>query len=71
MKFFRAIISNFSISLSLALIVVAILSVYNPMMGFLQSKPALVLILAASFISIVSSFASYIEWRRDSYPRSK
>lgn len=65
MKFFRSLMANLSISLSLSLIVVAILSVYNPMMGFLQSKSALVLILITCVVSIISSFASYMDWRQE------
>lgn len=65
MRFFRSIIANLSVSLSLALIVVAVLSVYNPMMGFLQSKPALILILVTCVVSIISSLASYIDWRQE------
>lgn len=70
MKFFRTIVPNLSISLSLALIVAAILDYYNPLMGFLQSTPARVLIITAAVFAIAASLASYIAWRNEPHTES-
>lgn len=55
---------HFNIALSLSLIVVTILNIYNPMMGFLQGTPAVVLIGAECVISICNAVSAYVLWRR-------
>lgn len=68
MKFFRSTVPNLTVSLSIAVIVIAVLDFYNPGMGFLHSSAARVLILIAALFSLISSLASYIAWRRETRP---
>ncbi len=63
-NFSEKIIPNLNIALSLALLVVAILNMFNPMMGFLYGKPAFILIAAECVVSVINAVTSYVSWRR-------
>ena len=65
MRFLKRILPHLSIACSLALLVVEILNVYNPMMGFLFGTPALVLISAACVISVITAIMACASWRRE------
>ena len=56
---------HLNIALSLSLIVVTILNIYNPMMGFLQGTPAVILIGAECVVSIFNAVSVYILWKRE------
>ena len=60
---------HMNIALSLSLIVVTILNVYNPMMGFLQGTPAVILIGAECVVSIFNAVSAYILWKREKKKR--
>jgi len=64
MKFLKAVVPNLCIALWLALLTLAILDVYNPMMGFLKGKPFLVLLFLCAAASITSAVMLYRSWRR-------
>ena len=55
---------HLNIALSLALVVIAILNVFNPMMGFLYGTPAFVLICVECVVSIINAVTSYTAWRK-------
>ncbi len=61
MKLLKKIIPNLAISFSLAMLVIAILNVFNPRMGFLDSKQALVLIILTVVFSVFSSILYIVE----------
>ena len=63
MKFLKAVLPNISIALSLSLLVLVIVDNRNPMMGFLRSVQAQILI--AAVIAIATAAVLYAEWRRD------
>ena len=63
MKFLKAVLPNISIALSLSLLV--IVDNRNPMMGFLRSVQAQILIAVAAVIAIATAAVLYAEWRRD------
>lgn len=65
MKFFRSTVPNLTVSLSVAVIVIVVLDYYNPMMGFLHSGAARVLVLVTAIFSLIASLSSYIAWRRE------
>ena len=66
MRFFiERFLPHLNIALSLSLVVVAILNVYNPMMGFLYGTPALVLIGAECLVSFTNAVISYVSWRKE------
>ena len=60
---------HLNIALSLSLIVVTILNIYNPMMGFLQGTPAVILIGAECVVSIFNAVSVYILWKREKKKR--
>ena len=64
MKFWRAFLPNFCISLWLALLTLVILDVYNPMMGFLRGTPFLVLVGLCAAASMSSAVTLYADFRR-------
>ena len=64
MKFLRATLPNLSISLNLALLIVFYLDLRNPMMGFLEGAPFLVLAAGACLSSIVTGIVLYSQWRK-------
>ena len=51
MKFLKAVLPNISIALSLSLLVLVIVDNRNPMMGFLRSVQAQILIAVAAVIA--------------------
>ena len=65
MKFLNAVLPNISIALSLSLLVLVIVDNRNPMMGFLRSVQAQILIAVAAVIAIATAAVLYAEWRRD------
>ena len=65
MKFLKALIPHLTIALSLALLVVEICNEYNPFMGFLQGRPALVLIAATSICSLCCAAMLWSRQGRD------
>lgn len=65
MKFFKGIVPNISIVLTLTLIVVLILDRRNPMMGFLSGRPGSVLIIACAVFSLISAVTLYASWRKE------
>ena len=65
MRFLKAILPNLTISLCAALLTLGILNEFNPRMGFLQGKPALVLVCLTCVCGIVSAAVLYISYRRE------
>ena len=65
MKFLKALLPHLTIALSLALLVLEICNEYNPFMGFLQGRPALVLIAAASLCSLCCAAMLYAKQRKE------
>lgn len=65
MKFLKAVLPNISIALSLSLLVLVIVDNRNPMMGFLRSVQAQILISVAAVIAIATAAVLYAVWRRD------
>ena len=57
MRHFKALLPHLSIALSLALLVLGILNEFNPRAGFLQGKPALVLICLCCLCSVTAGAA--------------
>ena len=64
MRFLRAVVPNLSISMTLALIVLVVLDVFNPVMGFLKGWPFLVLFLLDAAASLTTAVLLYRDWRR-------
>ena len=64
-KFLKAVLPNISIALSLSLLVLVIVDNRNPMMGFLRSVQAQILIAVAAVIAIATAAVLYAVWRRD------
>ena len=64
MRFWKAILPNLTIVLSAAALTVVILDSFNPMMGFLEGLPFLLLIGAALLCSLATSIVLYRSWRR-------
>ncbi|MBR5094986.1 MAG: hypothetical protein IK095_07825 [Oscillospiraceae bacterium] len=65
MKFIRAIVPNLCISLWLALLTLAILDVFNPLMGFLRGTAFLVLLGLCAASSLCCAIGLYAVYRRD------
>lgn len=55
MRMIKKLLPHFTIALAVALIVVVILDIYNPMMGFLRGKPFQILALAEVLCSLATS----------------
>lgn len=55
MRMIKRIVPHLAISFSLATLVVAIVNMFNPRMGFLNSSQALVLIAITVFLSVISA----------------
>lgn len=55
MRMIKRIIPHLAISFSLATLVVTIVNMFNPRMGFLNSSQALVLIIITVFLSVISA----------------
>ena len=64
MKLFKRILPNLSIALSLALIVIVIVDIRNPMMGFLSSPQAQILISAAAIVAAATAVVLYAGERK-------
>lgn len=71
MKFFRAIVPNLCISLWLALLTLAILDVFNPLMGFLRGTAFLVLLGLCALCSLSCAVLLYADFRRASRRRRR
>ena len=59
MKLLKKVVPHLAVSFSLATLVITILNIFNPRMGFLSSKQAVVLIILTAVLSLLSS-ALYI-----------
>lgn len=55
MKILKKVVPHLAICFSVATLVIAILNVFNPRMGFLDSKQAIILIILTVFFSVFSS----------------
>ena len=64
MKLFKRILPNLSIALSLALLVLVIVDIRNPMMGFLSSLQAQILISVSAIVAIITAVVLYADERR-------
>ena len=67
MRILKTILPHMTIALAVTLVVVVIVSVYNPMMGFLAGKPFQVLVL----LEVLSSLATSICFIVQSFPKGK
>lgn len=63
MRFWKAVLPNLTISLVLATMTVVILDSFNPMMGFMEGLPFLILITATLLCSLATSVVLYRSWR--------
>ena len=55
MKLLKKVVPHLAVSFSLATLVIAILNIFNPRMGFLSSKQAVVLIILTALLALLSS----------------
>ncbi len=55
MRILKMLLPHFTITLAVALTVVVILDVYNPMMGFLVGKPFQILVVLEVLCSLATS----------------
>ena len=55
MKLLKKVVPHLAVSFSLATLVITILNIYNPRMGFLSSKQAVVLIILTALLALLSS----------------
>lgn len=62
--FFEKTIPNLNIALTLSLLTVTVLHIFNPMMGFFHGKPIIVLVGAECVVSLINAFSSYFSARR-------
>lgn len=62
--FFEKIIPHLNIALTLTLLIVTVLNVFNPMMGFFHGRPIIVLISAECTVSLINAVYSYCAWRK-------
>ena len=69
--FWRKLVPNFSICVHLALVVVIYLDLRNPMMGFLEGKPFLILAGLAVVSAIASSVVLYADSRSGRFSRNR
>lgn len=65
MKFLKSFLPNFTIVLSIALVVLLYLDNRNPMMGFLYGKPFVLFGVTLAICSISISVMSYISWQKE------
>lgn len=63
-RFWRAVLPNLTISLIAATLTVVILDSFNPMMGFLEGVPFLILLTATLLCSLAVCIVLYAQWRR-------
>ncbi len=71
MKFLKSFLPNFTIALSIALVVLLYLDNRNPMMGFLYGKPFVLLGCALALCSISVSILYYISWQKEKSSKKK
>lgn len=62
MKFFKAVLPNISIALTIALFVVIFLDNRNPTMGFLMGAPFFVLAVLTCVSSLATAVVLYADW---------
>lgn len=55
MKLLKKVVPHLAVSFSLATLVITILNIFNPRMGFLSSKQAVVLIILTALLALLSS----------------
>ena len=55
MRILKTLLPHFTIALAVALTVVVIVDIYNPMMGFLTGKPFQVLVALEVLFSLITS----------------
>lgn len=65
MKFLKSFLPNFTIVLSIALVILLYLDNRNPMMGFLYGKPFVLLGGTLAICSISVSILYYISWQKE------
>lgn len=65
MKFLKSFLPNFTIVLSIALVILLYLDNRNPMMGFLYGKPFVLLGVTLAICSISVSILYYISWQKE------
>ena len=63
MKFWRTIVPNLCISLWLALLTLVILDQFNPLIGFLQGRAFLALVVLCAFASLACAVTVYRDMR--------
>ena len=63
MKFWKAFMPNLCISLWLALLTLVILDQFNPLIGFLQGRAFLILVLLCAFCSLACAVTVYRDIR--------
>jgi len=64
MRFWKGFLPNLTIALALVLLTVMFFDNRNPMMGFLDGGPFLVLVIANCVCAIATSVVMYIDWRK-------
>lgn len=68
MRILKMLLPHFTITLAVALIVVVIVDVYNPMMGFLVGRPFRVLVILEVICSLATSvcfiFRPFVKGKR-------
>lgn len=63
MRFFRGFVPNLSVAVNLSVLVVVYLDMRNPMMGFLDGLPFLILVGLAVVCSVITAVLLYRDWR--------
>jgi len=71
MRFLKGALPNFSLALSLALVVVVYLDRRNPMMGFLMGAPFFTLVVLTAAASVATALVLYSSWRKPKKRRRK
>ena len=64
MKFLHSVLPNLCIAFNLALIVVILLDLYNPLMGFTHGLAFLALFFAGTLSSLATAVCMYADWRK-------
>lgn len=67
MRILKTVLPHLTIALAVALTVVVIVGVYNPMMGFLAGKPFQVLVILEVLCSLATSICFIVQ----SWPKGK
>lgn len=71
MRFFKGVLPNITISLSLIMPIILYVHWRNPYMGFLSGLPFTIVCLALSLCSLTTSIVLYASWRKHSLKRKK